>query len=93
MIKKWLERRRRARFRNGYDYAAGVLLRENVEGMKKLLRCTDTAHTFNSFDDFDEGIKQAIDDWRGQYIGFIPAKHPKSGDLGYEYTFPASPFG
>tara|TARA_Y100001973_G_scaffold106643_1_gene186074 strand:- start:14026 stop:14301 length:276 start_codon:yes stop_codon:yes gene_type:complete len=68
MFKRWFNRhkqqQKQIRFRQGYDYAAGELLRfPTLQTAKKLENHIDSARTFGEHDEFDEGIQQALQDW------------------------------
>ena len=60
-FKLWQERRNRAEYFRGYDYAAGVLLRNGDYSIGDLL-----SEAENAFDraQFDFGIESAVRDYR-----------------------------
>ena len=73
-MRKYLEDRKRKRQerrrQDGYDYAAGVLLRSDVvpghgdETAAEYLReQVDCARTFGRYDEFEEGIESAVARW------------------------------
>lgn len=66
MIKWWKERHKRrlhARWRAGYDYAAGELLRyahNHEENVEQLKRYVDSSRHWGVYDEFDTGVEEAI---------------------------------
>lgn len=65
MFKSWFDKhrkqRRQIRYRQGFDYAAGKLLRNPTsQTTVELENHIDSARTFGEFDEFDEGINDAL---------------------------------
>lgn len=46
-----------------YQYAAGVLLQNGTNGVKKLHADIQMRRDFNHFTEFDKGVLRAIDDY------------------------------
>lgn len=58
MFKKWKEKKKADLYRRGYDWAAGLLLREEccIESIQAQISISD-------YDSFDKGVEQAISDF------------------------------
>lgn len=56
----WKAKRRLQRRREGWDFAAGMLL-ENPDGApEQLQNHIDDAHVFGTWNDFDDGVEAAL---------------------------------
>jgi hypothetical protein len=62
--KNRVEIRRKRQFNKGYDYAAGMLLRKEMSA-EDLINIQCDVQTSN-VSPFDDGINQAIRDWRNK---------------------------
>jgi len=66
---KWFDKhkanRRQLRHKQGFDYAAGELLRNPTQQtLDQLQLHVDSAHHFHEFDEFDEGIVDAMKQYK-----------------------------
>ena len=52
------------KIRRGYRYAAEILLKQNTDGLANLKTMVAIAETFNDFGYFDQGIVDAISDYK-----------------------------
>lgn len=64
-IRIWWRRRQahkaEVRWQNGYDYAAGALLRGTAP--HEVAAYTESARDFDTYDEFDAGVDEALRDW------------------------------
>lgn len=71
ILSKWLARRKRraeeALFNQGFDWAAGQLLRDPIEGEQTIEAHTDSAQTFGTFNKFDAGALSALMHWHERF--------------------------
>lgn len=58
---KWKERRRIRRRREGWDFAAGMLLENAPNSIELLELHIEDAHAFGTWDVFDDGIVAALE--------------------------------
>lgn len=72
MFRKFFERRRfardSARFVQGYNFAAGELLRGSSNA-GQIRVCVAESRAFGEFDTFDEGAMTAVLDWERKVPG------------------------
>ena len=59
LLVRWKNRHAEEQFRRGYDFAAGCLLRGDMDAGELL----DLYTSMGSVDPFDSGIRSAVDDW------------------------------
>ena len=61
-IKQWFEKRKVREFQNGYEFAAGVLLKKGRDQIHELLALAN--NPFDYPNDFDKGVRAAIFDYQ-----------------------------
>ena len=59
-LSNWKEKRRLKRRREGWDFAAGMLLEDPIDSKEKLSNHIADAHAFGTWDEFDEGVVAAL---------------------------------
>ena len=59
-IKRWKERRDLRRRQRGYEYAAGVLLKDGWVGYEYLGKHACMISDFDDYDEFDRGVEEAM---------------------------------
>lgn len=67
--KWWIERDKRLmeeRFQMGWNWAAGNLLRGAA--VEEVLKHPDAAKEFECEDEFDAGVRAAVDTWSGRWL-------------------------
>ncbi len=79
MFKRWLnkhkEQRKQIRYRQGYDYAAGELLRNpTLQTILMLAGQVASAKDFDEYDEFDKGIEDALDKFDKLQVNSKPYK-------------------
>lgn len=62
MIKKIIKRHKEKQFRKGYDFAAGIILRQNGRGIIWLRFSIHAAKDHHVYDYFDRGAEKALRD-------------------------------
>lgn len=67
MLKKRAAAARQRRYDEGWDYAAGRLLREGKGCITDLEVHVEMSRMSGMYDEFDDGIMQAIGKWRAWY--------------------------
>lgn len=56
----WKAKRRLKRRRQGWDFAAGMLLKNPAGAPEQLANHIADAHAFGTWDDFDDGVEAAL---------------------------------
>lgn len=67
--KWWIERDKRQmeeRYERGWNWAAGNLLRGATAG--EVLKSCNEAREFDCEDEFDAGVRAAVDAWSGRWL-------------------------
>lgn len=56
-----------AAYDRGFDWGAGRLLRDPIQGSRDIEQQTEAARDFGSFNTFDKGALAALGSWQRQY--------------------------
>jgi len=56
LFKIWAQHRRQVQYDRGFEYGAGVCLRQGMKGVDMLVEKNEEGHTFGDRDEFDEGM-------------------------------------